>query len=214
LKKLSLAGKEGKNPPIPKTLCSLRLTSLDIRDMDISTIFHYPELENLDIGFDYGASYGDISSCLSMLYQHFPKLKALTLSRSKFKNNTLSPEFALLKNLEYLYFYETHVRAFPKEIAGLTKLRELIFNESYETRVRKFPENLTLIPHLEKLYFHQKINGLPSSIKNMKTLRTLDITNAFPLITGLPEVLKEMTWADIKHGFRGRIFYTNPHYGE
>jgi Leucine-rich repeat (LRR) protein len=196
LEELLISGKEGKYTPVPKGLLSLDLKKLRLEYIDLDTIYNYPNLEDLSIGYSQ-PHYEDVTRSMTLLYRKFPRLRELTLSWCKFKNNALPVELTFLQNMETLFFDTVYIKSFPKESGLFKSLKTLeIYNQFFifYSTIKKFPENLTLIPNLETLAFLQPVETIPVSLKNMKSLRVLDLSSTFPIHIKPPEFLSEMIW--------------------
>lgn len=105
--------------------------------------------------------------------QKFPNLQMLVLSGNTRKIDwaKASPEILKLKNLEYIYFQDSTLKAIPAQIFTFTKLKGLaVLNSS----VAVIPAEISKLVNLEYLLLiNNKISTLPVQLTTLKNLKVL-----------------------------------------
>jgi Leucine-rich repeat (LRR) protein len=151
--------------------------SIEQKNYDEITVYEHTDLALIE---------DDELQALVPLFLSLPKLKEIYFSEHGFNN--IPVNFFDLKNLTHLTLYIGSLKEIPQEISQLTNL---IFLEIADSGLEKFP-NVCSLPKLEELHLGvNKFSSIPKEIKNLKSLKQLDLQQCF--LRKVPKEIGELT---------------------
>jgi Leucine-rich repeat (LRR) protein len=160
-KSLSEASKE------PLKVYGIDLSGLPIDSFPID-LSKFKNLERLYLDYDH-------LEFIPREISDLENLKVLSLNGEEFK--TIPPEFSKLKNLQVLFLNSDKKIDMKQSVDVLAKLPKLRTLHLEGDNLSALPENFSMLK-IENLYLNNNnFSAIPLQVKDMKTLRYLDIRN-------------------------------------
>lgn len=175
LTKVYTSLKEALKEPLKVYRLNLSGLPVDSFPIDLSK---FKNLEHLYLNYDH-------LEFIPKEIADLQNLKVLQLNGDNFK--TLPPEFSKLKNLQEIYLNADKKIDLSQNVKVLSNLPKLRILHLEGDNLSSLPPNFSMLSHLEKLYLgNNKFTSVPLQIKDIKTLKYLDIRN-----NNVPAIKKE-----------------------